>query len=496
MQRYRQRKRKDRLSFSNWRQKHPPVRYFTTCFNAWAYEHSANIQAGVAQESVRGLTRDLDLPGKAWLTWRFAWKQHRWRILWLLVFVAVLVIVVLQLRGFGQNGLGVDDGLLGLLGVGSLIGVWKLFKEVFAHPLANELRTYLQLPTYGKHLGTIPVMREQLNALCKLRLGYKKRWGLWGKAYQNRLLFVVDDLDRCSPAGIVKTLEAVRLVLDIPQVNVIIAVDHRIALAALAHHYRELAEYHQDRPPLAIARDYLAKVIHLPIRLTEADPDAVKGYLIEGIWGGDYPSEIVEAGEGGASNEELPESLENIINEDIGDVEKGQEQPSVNPETSKPKKAENLEPSDESLENEPPPAIEGMNPNQKKAFVYWIHHFGMHNPRQVKRLYNSYKLIRLYHGEEGVIEFDNEDNHLQAFAYPRMVGLLFLEHMNEQDNKTRRQIQQALKGDDIEPNPLGQKPWKLPYSVLQQANHWRAETEPFVLPACDDGFGVSNDPIP
>lgn len=93
------------------------------------------------------------------------------------------------------------------------------------------------------------------------------------------MLYVVDDLDRCSHAGVVKTLEAVRLVMGIPQVIVIIAIDQRIALASLALHYKDLAGYHEQGNPGMIARDYLGKVIQLPIYLHAADNDTITAFV-------------------------------------------------------------------------------------------------------------------------------------------------------------------------------------------------------------------------
>ncbi|WP_111607035.1 P-loop NTPase fold protein, partial [Marinomonas arctica] len=259
-------------------------------FNAWEYEHTDNLQAGIAQEMIKALSSPEPKPvywekaswplRKVLLTARFALSLHGFKVLIpLSLFAASLAPLWVpdSLKGaFTSLVQPLGNGVASILPyawVGAfLIPTFKKTKEVFAGPLAKELLTYLKLPDYGKHLGTIPVMREHIKKLTKVRLGNEKR-----------LLYVVDDLDRCGHKGIVKVLEAVRMVLDLDNVIVVIAVDQRIALAALALNYKELATQHHIEDPRLIARDYLAKIIHLPIVLTEPDEASVASYLAN-LW--------------------------------------------------------------------------------------------------------------------------------------------------------------------------------------------------------------------
>jgi hypothetical protein len=101
---------------------------------------------------------------------------------------------------------------------------------------------------------------EDIELMVNIRLGTEqtqRHYGLGKVLPRRRLLFVVDDLDRCSPEGIFKTFEAIRLVLDLPQVIVVVAVDQRIALAALALHYEKLTKHHQLNDAKAISIEAL-----------------------------------------------------------------------------------------------------------------------------------------------------------------------------------------------------------------------------------------------
>lgn len=273
-----------------------PVRFYFGEFNAWQYEHSGNIQAGVAQQAVEALTSDMGLLERVWLTLRYAFKQHFWRSfsLALVIFIPLLTLyrggsLVDKLPDemtawFGANNRWL---LLAELIAGAAV-IATQWKKVLAHPLAKELDTYLRLPNFGKYLGTIPVMREQISVLANLRLKptlFKRK--------QRRLLFVIDDLDRCSPEGVVKTLEAVRLVMHLDNVVVLLTIDQKIALAALAKHYQSLSEYMHDKP-LSIARDYLGKVVHVPITLQRPSDSDIGNFLDNDLWK-DYPLDKLQS---------------------------------------------------------------------------------------------------------------------------------------------------------------------------------------------------------
>lgn len=93
--------------------------------------------------------------------------------------------------------------------------------------------TYFKLPDYAEHLGQLSAIKQELSDLCLLRLG---------KQGHQRLLLVIDDLDRCSQQGIIDTLDALRLFAhehtndgeEAPHITTLLAVDDRVVLRALA----------------------------------------------------------------------------------------------------------------------------------------------------------------------------------------------------------------------------------------------------------------------
>jgi hypothetical protein len=58
----------------------------------------------------------------------------------------------------------------------------------------------------------------------------------------DRIILYIDDLDRCPPRRVVETLEAIHLLLAVPLFVVVVAVDPRWLLRAIAAHYRDLVQ--------------------------------------------------------------------------------------------------------------------------------------------------------------------------------------------------------------------------------------------------------------
>lgn len=397
-------------------------------FNAWEYEHTDNIQAGLAQELITALQANLKWWEKAWLTSKFAVK-HNWFKLLIGLGIVVLAVIVYII------GLKLDfPWFSGLAGIAGLAAIWNYGTQAIAHPLAKEFRTYLRLPSFGKELGTIPVMREQVKAMVNLRLNHFKEG--------QRLLFVIDDLDRCSPDAVVQVLEAARLVLDLPNVIVLIAIDQKVALASLALRYDKLA-IHYGTDPKLIARQYLGKVIHVPITLENPSPEAVKKYLEQNLWAGDAPSAPADKVEPKGKDASVVSGGEQPSKTTADDPAKKTEPKQTETQEPSPKPAPEKPAEDDKPEQ---PVIEsvGLSQGQKDDFIDWANKFGLANPRHIKRLDNAYNLIRKRYPDEDQSDTPNY----------RLVMLLWIEYCRELPLDTRsvlsnyRRAEMAEKPED------------------------------------------------
>ena len=84
------------------------------------------------------------------------------------------------------------------------------------------------------------------------------------RAEIDRLVVLLDDLDRCLPEIAVATLEAMRLFLFVPRTAFVIAADEGMIEYAVRQHFPDLPV---TTGPTTYARNYLEKLIQVPFRL-------------------------------------------------------------------------------------------------------------------------------------------------------------------------------------------------------------------------------------
>lgn len=108
----------------------------------------------------------------------------------------------------------------------------------------------------------------------------KKNKGLSSepKTVLDRVVVIIDDLDRCPPEKVVNVLEAVHLLFGFEMFVVIIAVDTRWLEQSLRIRYRQLL----GRADSASPTDYLEKILQVPIHIPGLDTDKVR-QLIAGL---------------------------------------------------------------------------------------------------------------------------------------------------------------------------------------------------------------------
>lgn len=80
----------------------------------------------------------------------------------------------------------------------------------------------------------------------------------------DKLVVLIDDLDRCLPSTAIETLEAIRLFLFAPRTAFIIAADEAMIEYAVRQHFPDLPA---SSSPTSYARYYLEKLIQVPFRI-------------------------------------------------------------------------------------------------------------------------------------------------------------------------------------------------------------------------------------
>lgn len=93
-------------------------------------------------------------------------------------------------------------------------------------------------------------------------------------ALNSKLVVVVDDLDRCLPSTSISTLEAIRLLLFMPNTAFIVAADEQMIRNAVKTHFGD------NNLPTDLVTSYFDKLIQVPIRVPRLGTNEVKAYLM------------------------------------------------------------------------------------------------------------------------------------------------------------------------------------------------------------------------
>lgn len=88
-----------------------------------------------------------------------------------------------------------------------------------------------------------------------------------------RVVVLVDDLDRCLPAAVMATLEAIKLFLAVPKTVFVLAADQDMVRDAIA------SNLSSSRRNDAFAGRYLEKIVQLPISLPRLAPSDAEAYI-------------------------------------------------------------------------------------------------------------------------------------------------------------------------------------------------------------------------
>ena len=88
-----------------------------------------------------------------------------------------------------------------------------------------------------------------------------------------RIVVLVDDLDRCLPSTVVATLEAVKLFLSVPKMAFVLAADRRLVSLAIATQYEPSPQAGE------MGRQYLEKIVQIPVRVPALGRAETEAYL-------------------------------------------------------------------------------------------------------------------------------------------------------------------------------------------------------------------------
>ena len=143
--------------------------------------------------------------------------------------------------------------------------------------LIRFLRQRATAEDYRRHLGLVSLVRKDFMELSNLLTGAQSDPDNLPEI--NRIVLYIDDLDRCRADRVIEVLEAVQLLLAFPLFAVVVAVDPRWLRQSLLDHYprllgaseEQLANSQTSLGRAATPQDYLEKIFQVPFNLQPMD---------------------------------------------------------------------------------------------------------------------------------------------------------------------------------------------------------------------------------
>lgn len=241
-------------------------------FNAWQAEHSNNISASIANQLTTDLYESKGIVGQIILSLKARLLKSKTELLLEFVFISMATIFGI---GYLLPELIGDDFNIKREYVASLAlafpTIYSLLSSYHKHPFTGKLKELSKRPDFNEHIGLGYSIREQIFCLLSVypMTFFQVLKGVFCEipANDHKYILVIDDLDRCSDNKIIETLEAVQLVVDLPKINVLLAVAPEVLLDAVASRYINQRRKLSEEEGQKLARNFLGKILQITVTL-------------------------------------------------------------------------------------------------------------------------------------------------------------------------------------------------------------------------------------
>jgi hypothetical protein len=272
----------------------PPIKklnYPTVWFNAWKYQNTEQLWAGMAHCILSQLVSQMNSQferERFWLALQAeridfnAIRRDIHRVVfervapWIAIWAAVGVVGLLVFSFGAFTGLRIVSGTgMATVTLSSLMTIvhwlWARTK-VDKTPLEGKFAQYIRQPTYEGKLGFFHEVEQDVQRVFRLLIDKEKP-----------VVVFIDDLDRCSPGTVALVIEAMNLFLsaDFPDCYFVVGMDAQVVAASMEVAYENL-----DRKLKSVTRSYgslgwyfMDKFIQLQFNIPNMTPDQRSTYL-------------------------------------------------------------------------------------------------------------------------------------------------------------------------------------------------------------------------
>lgn len=269
----------------------------TVWFNAWKYESTNQVWAGLADAIIQQIAARLPLAERERFWFRLNLRRVDADTIRRKVYERIVNYWVRTIGGVGLAGLGavcmfaialitgISSGWknitsLGLSGMavstlGSALIAGKRFldarKKVKEEPATISLAEYLSVPNYGAELGFVHQVEADLRrVLASVPASYAP------------IVIFIDDLDRCSPQKVAQVVEAVNLFLagDFPNTMFLLGMDTEMVAAALQAAHKDMIACLPTDAGIPIGWRFMDKFVQLPFLIPPAEEGDLSRYTV------------------------------------------------------------------------------------------------------------------------------------------------------------------------------------------------------------------------
>ena len=259
----------------------------TVClqFNGWVLEGYDDAKAALIESILKSFEDNKSLPRKAKNKIKKLAKSVNW----------------MRAIGFGVKNVAapiVAASLTGGLSLAPQIFEW--IKSLSSDPqqITDAIKD-LDYDRFKKQYlkeGDGVRLEEQYQMVRKFRDDFKE---MLDEANIQKLIVLIDDLDRCLPDRIIDNLEAIKLFLNVENTAFVIGADQRIVRDAIRHRYKDLIDRDEAEENKRVVVDYLEKLIQIPYNLPKLSESEVETYITllfcEDEFGKNGMDDVIEA---------------------------------------------------------------------------------------------------------------------------------------------------------------------------------------------------------
>jgi len=213
-------------------------------FNGWQFQGFEDAKIAVIEGIVNELIENQSLLTKAREEVKNIWRRIDW------------------LKVAKKSGGLAFTAFTGLPTGDQIKGVIDSANDLISDP--SQLATKENVTKAAETLSGLlkePESKNLPHEIHEFRKAFEK---LVEKAGIDRLVVLIDDLDRCLPETAIETLEAIRLFVFLPKTAFVVGADEAMIEYAVRQHFPDLPESNSS---ISYARNYLEKLIQVPIRI-------------------------------------------------------------------------------------------------------------------------------------------------------------------------------------------------------------------------------------